>query len=222
MIFQHRRSTFAPLLGSTSMRHTCTSAWSGRHRPKQCGGHWQSMLHHSRVHSAAAESLHAPRSDFCSRDTPPPHDAAAQVSYARAANMQHCLLRLLVRIPHPTTTIPRFPNCLHRRFFEPSTCNSTTACNSCATWRRQLHEMRCSHCRAGSRQPALIFTAHLLSFLLANCRPSSFEGASMLHSSDDSAVRSLHYTHSTSRLDLQGETMGLPLPECRRLYSSGS
>lgn len=219
MIFQHRRSTFAPLLGSTSMRHTCTSAWSGRHRPRQCAGHGQSMLHHSRVHSAAAESLHAPRSDFCSRDTPPPHDAAAQVSYARAANMQHCLLRLLVRIPHPTTTIPRFQNCPHRRFFEPSTCNSTTACNSRATWRRQLHEMRCSYCRAGSRRPALIFTAHLLSFLLANCRPRSFEGASMLQTIQQ-CVHST--THTPPRLDLQGETMGLPLPKCRRLYSSGS
>jgi hypothetical protein len=217
MIFQHRRSTFAPLLGSTSMRHT--SAWSGRHRPRQCAG----AIDAASFACAFCSCRKPPRaSQRLLLTRPPPHDAAAQVSYARAANMQHCLLRLLVRIPHPTTTIPRFQSCLHRRFFEPSTCNSTTACNSRATWRRQLHEMRCSYCRAGSRRPALIFTAHLLSFLLANCRPSSFEGASMLHSSDDSAVRSLHDTHSTSRLDLQGETMGLPLPKCRRLYSSGS
>lgn len=199
MIFLHGRSTSPPLLAFTSMRLTCTSAWSGRHGPRQYSGHGQSMLHHSRVRSTAAEGLHAPRSDFCSRVTPPPHDAAAHVSYVRAANMQHCLLRLLERIPHPTTTFSRFPNCLHRRFFEPSTCASTTACNSRATWRRHLHEMRCSHCRAGSHRPALIFTAHLLSFriLLANCRPSSLEGAacSILQTIIRcSAFTPLHYT----------------------------
>ena len=148
MVSLHRRSDSAHLLASTS---------SDIHAP-QLGvvgndqGSTASMGH--RYYSIPACCLQLPTAS--TRPAAPSFDAAlhlrAMLLHPSATRMlPTCSIvsvGLLERVSHATSILPHCSTCLHRRSFDPSTCEPTAACHSRTTWRRQLHERRCIHHRA--------------------------------------------------------------------------
>lgn len=196
MISLHRRSDSPPLLASTSIAIHAL----------QLGvvGSTQSIQHASEIDPAAFPSA------FYSCQKPPRvlqrllftlHSTSARCccSCQLRACCKHAALFPLILLTALTcdSDYSTFSNLPQPSILRAIDLRLHRSMQLGATWRRQLHEMRCTYCRAGSRRAALIFTAHLLSFLLANCacRSSSLDGASILRAPRCRAFTSLHILH---------------------------